>query len=132
MACILVADDEPAVRQLVRMVCEKAGHRVHDALSAPTAVETYQRVKPDLLVLDLDMPGGGGPFVLSSLRFGGVHKIAPVLVITGNIERSPDEIRSRLSVDRVLPKPFRAPDLLHAVQDLLQRGKNPMAPPQAS
>ena len=65
------------------------------------------------------MPGGGGPLVLNSLRFGGKRKIGPVLVITGSLVATAAEVRGSLQVDRVLPKPFRITDLSIAVRELL-------------
>lgn len=129
MSKILVADDEPPMRQMVRLGCERAGHTVFEAGNAPTAIEAYERVKPDLLILDVGMPGGGGPFVLNSLRFGGVHRLCPVLIISGTLERSADEIKALLAVDRVLPKPFRIADLLTAVRELLASPARPSPPP---
>lgn len=123
MAVILVADDEAPMRQLVRLACERAGHEVHDAVNAPTGIQAYERVKPDLLILDVGMPGGGGPFVLNSLRFGGTRRLCPVLIISGTLDRSPDEVKTLLAVDRVLPKPFRITDLLTAVSELLAKAK---------
>ena len=119
MAKILVADDEAPMRQLVRMACERMHHEVHEAVDAPSAVLAYQRVKPDLLILDIGMPGGGGPFVLNSLRFGGARIIAPVLIISGTLEKSPDEIRQELAVNKVLAKPFRISELLASVAQML-------------
>jgi CheY-like chemotaxis protein len=127
MARILVADDEPPMRQMVRLACERAGHEVFEAINAPTAVEAYERLKPDLLVLDIGMPGGGGQFVLNSIRFGGSRRIAPVLVITGSMAGSADEIKRTLGVERALTKPFRINDLLVAVRELLP--KPAAAPP---
>jgi DNA-binding response OmpR family regulator len=131
MARILIADDELPIRQLVRMACERAGHEVIEAINAPTAVEAYERLKPDLLILDVGMPGGGGPFVLNSLRFGGARKIGPVLVITGSVAGSADEIRQSLSVDGALTKPFRIPELLAAVRNLLAKA-TPLPPPPSA
>lgn len=119
MSKILVADDEPPMRQMVRLGCERAGHTVFESGNAPTTIEAYERVKPDLLILDVGMPGGGGPFVLNSLRFGGMRKLCPVLIISGTLDRSADEIKTLLAADRVLPKPFRIADLLTAIKDLL-------------
>ena len=119
MAKILVADDEPPMRQMVRLACERMQHEVHEAVDGPSAVLAYQRVKPDLLILDLGMPGGGGPFVLNSLRFGGARNIAPVLVLSGTLEKSAEEVRQQLGVNMVLSKPFRIPELLASVAQLL-------------
>jgi len=131
MAKILVADDEPPMRQMVRMACERAGHEVVEAINAPTAVEAYERLRPDLLVLDISMPGGGGHFVLNTLRFGGTRRIAPVLVITGSMAGTPDEIRTALGVERALTKPFRISEFLAAVKELLAKAAGPRASPPA-
>lgn len=129
MARILVADDEAPMRQLMRLACERMGHEVHEAMNTQSAIETYERVKPDLLILDIHMPGGGGPFVLNALRFGGKRKIGPVLVVTGSLVATADEVRSGLNVDRVLPKPFRITDLSAAVRDLLAIAPREAPPP---
>lgn len=125
MSKILVADDEPPMRQMVRLACERAGHEVFESANAPTSIEAYERVKPDLLILDVGMPGGGGPFVLNSLRFGGKRTLCPVLIISGTLDRTTDEIRTLLAVDRVLAKPFRIADLLTVVRELLPSAPRP-------
>lgn len=130
MARILVADDDPPIRQMVRMACERIGHEVFEAIDTQTAVQAYVRVLPELLILDIGMPGGGGPFVLNSLRFGGARKICPVLIVSGSIDRTPEEIRRILAVDRVMTKPFRVGELILAVQELL-RPQSPSAPKPA-
>lgn len=134
MARILVADDEPPMRMVIRHACERAGHEVHEAIDAPTAVVAYERLKPDLLVIDIGMPGGGGRFVLNTLRFGGTKRIAPVLVVTGSMAGTVDEIRQALAVEAVILKPFRMVELARVVQTLLggpakPGGPNPGAPP---
>jgi CheY-like chemotaxis protein len=119
VASILVADDEPTIRHMVRAACITAGHKVTEAVDGPTGVMAYLKVKPDLLILDVHMPGGGAQFVLNSLRFGGEKRICPVLILTGSIEGSADEIRTQFQVDRVLLKPFRAHDVAAAVAQML-------------
>ncbi|MFO0933499.1 MAG: response regulator [Planctomycetota bacterium] len=128
MARILVADDEPPMRMVIRHACERAGHEVHEAIDAPTAIAAYERLKPDLLVLDIGMPGGGGRFVLNTLRFGGTKRIAPVLVVTGSMAGTVDEIRRTLGVEAVILKPFRIVELVRVVQELLAKPAAPAAP----
>ena len=130
MARILVADDEAPMLHLMRLACERMGHEVHEAMNTQATIEAYERVKPDLLILDIHMPGGGGPFVLNALRFGGKRKIGPVLVVTGSLVATAEEVRSGLNVDRVLPKPFRITDLSAAIRDLLAAAARE-APPHA-
>ncbi len=129
MARILVADDDPPIRHMVRLACERVGHQVFEAIDTQTAVQAYTRLQPDLLILDIGMPGGGGPFVLNSLRFGGTRKTCPVLVISGSMDRAPDEVRRMLAVERVMTKPFRIGELVSAVQELLRAGAAPAPRP---
>ena len=74
------------------------------------------------------MPGGGGRFVLNSLRFGGTKRIAPVLVVTGSMAGTVDEIRRTLGVEAVILKPFRIVELVRVVQELLAKPAAPAAP----
>lgn len=129
MARILVVDDEPPMRMVIRHACERAGHEVHEAIDAPSAVADYERLKPDLLVLDIGMPGGGGRFVINSLRFGGTRKIAPVLIVTGSMAGTMEEIRQSLGVEAVILKPFRIVELVRVVQGLLGGTGTPVAAP---
>ena len=131
MARILVADDEPPMRQMVRLACERLGHSVFEAVNSHGAIEAYGRIAPDLLVLDMNMPGGGGAYVLTTLRFSGKSRMSPVLVISGSIEKSSEELRSVLRVERVLAKPFRINDLVLAVTELLAPAAG-RAPPSAA
>jgi DNA-binding response OmpR family regulator len=119
MARILVADDEPTIRHMVKAALLTAGHQVSEAIDGPTTVTAYLREKPEVLVLDVNMPGGGGRFALNSLRFGGEKRICPVLILTGSIDASPDEIKTMFQVERVLMKPFRAHDVIAAVAEML-------------
>jgi two-component system OmpR family response regulator len=132
MARILVADDESTVRHVIRLACERAGHEVHEAIDAPSAVMAYERTQPDLVVLDVNMPGGGASFVLNSLRFGGSRAIAPVVVVSGSLERSAEETERLLRVEKVVLKPFRVHELLTSIADVVAKHPRPASPPPAS
>lgn len=119
MARILVVDDEASMRQVIRHACERAGHEVFEAIDAPSAVVAYERVKPDLMILDIGMPGGGGKQVLSTLRSRPSLALSPVLVVTGSMSGSPDEIRTALRVDAAVLKPFRVAVLTRSIAELL-------------
>src|SRR5438309_1558380 len=120
MARILVADDEAAMRQMVRLACERAGHEVFEAGNAPTAVEAYERLKPDLLVLDLHMPGGGWGFAPARRGVGRVSKL-PVTRLRG--------LPARLGsggewARRWVPDPLRSPFAEHASPQTSPRGRS--------
>ena len=101
------------------MACEDAGHEVFEAYDGPSAVPAFHRDAPHLLILDIAMPGGGGPFVLSRLRAEGSRRRCPVLVVSGSLETTPEDIRRRLDVEHVLSKPFRVVELMEWVERLL-------------
>ncbi|HLX63129.1 MAG TPA: response regulator [Planctomycetota bacterium] len=60
MTCILLTEDQPDQRTLYHDVLTDAGYTVYDAWSAPEALELYQRYKPDIVVMDIQMPGMDG------------------------------------------------------------------------
>lgn len=126
MARILVADDESALRQLVRVVCQGKGHDVYEVGNAPAAIEACVHLRPDLLILDMQMPAGGGDRVLRSIRTGRDPLPFPVLVVTGAMAGTPDEVRNRLDVSAVLFKPCLMKDIETAVAMVL--GPTPPAP----
>ena len=118
MARILVAEDDPSIRKLVRFSCEKLGHEVSEVVDAPGAIQSYEHQRPDLVILDMKMPGGGGEAVLKALQASS--PACPVLVITGALEGSAARVKAQSQVDQVLSKPFRISDIVAAVEKLLK------------
>jgi DNA-binding response OmpR family regulator len=122
MANILVIDDEPELVRFVQRALEADGHRVASALDgAEGLVEAISRV-PDLVVLDLRMPGIDGRSVLASLR--AVHPDLPVMVLSAEADVGARvELLEAGAVD-FLAKPF-------AVRELLVRVRNRLSPDSA-
>jgi DNA-binding response OmpR family regulator len=113
---ILVVDDEPAIRELLRTVLVADGHEVAVAEDALAALALAARREPELVVSDLCMPGASGLDLLVELRASGVK--APFVLSTGS---DPSEYRSRataLAVDAILPKPLSLTDLRRTVAAL--------------
>ena len=117
MARILIADDDPTIRQLAKFACEKLGHEVLESGDAPSAVELYAQERPDLVILDMKMPNGGGQSFLRMLRASPDR--CRVLVITGVPREVAIEKIDHTQVDHVLLKPFRIGDVVAAVEKLL-------------
>jgi DNA-binding response OmpR family regulator len=104
----LVVDDEPDTLLLVRANVRAWGHECITAADADAAVALCARDQPDVLVLDVAMPGTGGPDLLRRMRAGGCSP--PVVVLVSAI--APEEleaIANQLGVDW-LSKPFTAED----------------------
>lgn len=117
--CVLLADDEPALRRLVRGQLETLGYRVVEASSGERAIEIAAEpdCKIDLAVLDLSMPGIDGIETLEGLRrsLPGL----PGLIVSGYVDSNAEK-RIDASID-VLLKPFDQPTLARAVRNTLER-----------
>ncbi len=117
MKKILVVDDDPTMLALYRDVLGGAGFEIHSAEDGTTAVMQYQNVKPDLILLDADMPAGGGTAVFRRLRsILGID--IPIIFVTGK----PDMVADLLTGSKValVTKPVSADRLLTEVAAMLE------------
>ena len=122
MARVLVIDDEPDVRWLLRLSLEREGHEVLLAEDGLRGVAMAQRQKPDVIVLDLMMPVMDGYGVLGSLADDPRTAKVPVLVLTAKAVPGEEDTILGLGARRFLTKPFD-PDDLATELDLLLRAR---------
>ena len=126
MAQILVVDDDPDLQQLLGYVLRREGHEVTEAPSGEEALKIIQRSTPDLVILDLMLPGIDGFTVLERMR---IARSTPVLMLTGRTAES-DKVRGLdTGADDYLTKPFSPGELLARVRALLRRSNPLLAPP---
>lgn len=114
---ILAADDDSSMTAFYKALFEDAGYTVTTADDATRAMEEFYNRKPDLLVLDADMPGGGGEHIFTIARkllAGGV----PVIFVTGMPDRVSGFALTQAKV-RVFAKPVESQQLLDAVAELI-------------
>ncbi len=126
MALVLVVDDEPDIRELVRINLEQAGYRVNTAADGAEALARVREEAPDALFLDVRMPGVDGWAVLEELKAGSRTDLSeiPVFMMT-----AADEPESRLrggihGALQYITKPFDPRDLVDALEQTL----HPSAP----
>jgi len=81
---VLVADDKPTGRELVRTVLENRGYEVFEASDGIEALESAHRISPDLIILDLHMPGLDGFGVIKELRLDPQFEKTPVVALTAS------------------------------------------------
>ena len=79
---IVVVEDDPSIRQLLRAVLEAAGHEVVEVIDGPTAVPTVRETMPDAVLLDIGLPGIDGFTVLGMLKDDEALRHIPVLMVT--------------------------------------------------
>jgi putative two-component system response regulator len=117
---VLVVDDEPAVRGLLAALLRPRGYQVETAGSAEEAQVRLKSILPDVILLDLHLPGRSGQDVLTQLRADPTTRLLPIIMITGG---ATDEDRLRAMAEGVtdfVAKPFVTEELLARIQSLVQ------------
>jgi len=119
---ILVAEDDPDLQSLLRHALESDGYAVYIAADGQEALDQYDALSPDLLVLDIMMPRLSGFEVLRELRGDAAHRQdVPVLVLTSRSGEDDVLTGFELGVDDYLTKPFVISELRARVRALLAR-----------
>jgi DNA-binding response OmpR family regulator len=118
VATILIVDDEPQIVRLVRDYLEHGGFSVLTAHDGPTALRTARTSRPDLVVLDLGLPGLDGLDVARALRRDGE---VPIIMLTARTDESDKLVGLELGADDYLTKPFSPKELVARVRAVLRR-----------
>lgn len=107
-ARILVVEDHPLNRKLVRDILEHRGHEIIEATSVAEGRERLREARPDLVLLDVHMPGGGGEILLAEIRSSPDPALArlPVLAVTALAMRGDRERLLRAGFDGYFSKPI--------------------------
>jgi DNA-binding response OmpR family regulator len=121
MKTILVVDDEPKIVQLVRDYLERAGYRVLSAPEGKTALALAHSERPDLIVLDLGLPGMDGLDVTRTLR---KDSNVPILMLTARSEETDKLVGLELGADDYITKPFSPKELVARVRAVFRRMEN--------
>ncbi len=121
---ILLVDDEPALRELLRTTFEGAHVQVDEAASGVEAEARIRRRRPDVIVLDLRMPGMSGTELCARLKGDEKTKLIPIVLLTG---ADAEEARraQRSGAEALVRKPFSPLDLLAIVERLAGGGGTP-------
>ena len=122
---ILVVDDEPRIVELARDYLEHAGFRVITASDGRAALDTVRHDRPDLVVLDLGLPGLDGLDVTRELRRDGS---IPIVMVTARDDELDKLLGLELGADDYLTKPFSPRELVARVKAVLRRTDRPTEP----
>ncbi len=115
---ILVVDDEPKIVKLARDYLERNGFRVLAAGDGTTALAAARRDRPDLIVLDLNLPGTDGLDVCRALRRASD---VPIIMLTARVDEADRLVGLELGADDYITKPFSPRELVARVRAVLRR-----------
>ena len=122
-ACVLLVDDEDSLRRVMRDLLTRDGFDVVEARTGAEALDQVDRHAPDIVVLDLNLPGMDGYSVLSELRSRPATQRIPVIVLTAKGDEDNEVRVFELGADDFLSKPFRAKALSKRLEVVLARRK---------
>jgi two-component system KDP operon response regulator KdpE len=115
---ILVVDDEPQIRRVMRATLTSAGYEVNDAKTGEEGLEKMRKFRPDLVLLDINMPGMGGLETCRSMRTDA--NVAIIMLTVHNTEAAKVEALDA-GADDFVTKPFSTPELLARIRAALRR-----------
>jgi two-component system phosphate regulon response regulator PhoB len=121
VACVLVVDDDPDVRQLVAYKLRRCGHEVTAVADGPAALRAVRELKVDVMLLDVIMPGMTGLDVLQELRVHPTTAKLPVILLTARTQETDVSAGLSAGADGYLTKPFSLGELTSRVQAVLER-----------
>ena len=120
MKKVLVVDDDPNIVEVLRLYFDKDGFAVVSCLTGDKAVETFQTSQPDLVVLDLMLPGKDGYDICREIR---KSSDVPIIMLTARSDTLDKVVGLELGADDYLQKPFEPKELLARVKAVLRRTK---------
>ena len=126
MKTILVVDDEPRIVDLARDYLEHAGFAVLTANDGPSALAAARTRRPDLVVLDLGLPGLDGLDVTRQLRTATPTAQLPIIMLTARDDELDKLLGLELGADDYLTKPFSPRELVARVRAVLRRADRPV------
>ena len=120
MKTVLIADDKPTGRELVRTVLENTGYTVIEASDGHEAVRFAKESRPDLIILDLHMPGLDGFGVIQELRRDPQFAHTPIVALTASAMQGDRERALSIGFTGYITKPIRLSLLRDEVERLLR------------
>jgi type II secretory ATPase GspE/PulE/Tfp pilus assembly ATPase PilB-like protein/CheY-like chemotaxis protein len=120
-ACVLLVEDEEQLRRVMKDLLQREGYRVAEARDGVQALDEVDRFAPDVIILDLNLPGLDGYGVLAQLRSRPATREIPVMVLTAKGDEDNEVRVFELGADDFVTKPFRARALTARLEAVLSR-----------
>ncbi len=119
---ILIIEDQADIRRLIRWTLEFEDYEIHEANNGPAGLEQARAIKPDLVLLDVMMPGGLDGFqVCEQLRADPELGTVKVVMLTARSQQRDRQAGERAGVDAFLAKPFSPLQLVETVSSMLKK-----------
>ena len=119
---ILVVEDNPANRELVTDLLEAAGYQVHAAASAEDGLRLARELRPDLILMDLSLPGMDGLEATRALRQDAATSNLRVVALTAHAMKGDEAIAERAGCNGYLTKPIDTRSFVESVSRFVDRG----------
>ena len=116
---ILLIEDEPNIIEAISFILKRDGWAVATHADGRTALESVARNAPDLVILDVMLPGRSGYDILQDLRDDQTTKDLPVLMLTARGQNKDREMAERLGANRFMTKPFSNAEMLQCIRELV-------------
>jgi type IV pilus assembly protein PilB len=120
-ACVLLVEDEDQLRRVMKDLLQREGYRVAEARDGIQALDEVDRFAPDVIILDLNLPGIDGYSVLAQLRSRPATRDIPIMVLTAKGDEDNEVRVFELGADDFVTKPFRARSLTARIEAVLGR-----------
>lgn len=115
---VLLIEDEPNIIEAIRFILSRDGWHVQTHSEGTSALDAVQRARPDLVILDVMLPGRSGFDILRDIRACAELVALPVLMLTAKGQSRDRAMAESLGASRFMTKPFSNADMLAAVREL--------------
>lgn len=115
---VLLLEDDDSVRELIKVLLGTEGYSIVEARNGRDGLAKAEELHPDLMILDLMMPGVDGERVLEAMREHASLSKVPVLVVSGKYE-SLETLREQIGEENIFPKPFEPTRMLDRIGELI-------------
>jgi twitching motility two-component system response regulator PilH len=129
---ILIVDDSPTIVAMLRKFLQQNGYQTLEAGDAEKGIEIARAERPDMIFLDIVLPGMNGFAALRTLRRDAVTREIPIIMISGNEQATEQFYAQRIGADDFMKKPFSRSEVFARIERLLDADqvlKRPAPPP---
>ena len=121
MPTVLVVDDEPTIRTLIRAVLEPTEYRVVEAVDGVSALAVAGKLRPDLILLDIALPRLSGLEVCRRIKADSATASTPIILLTGFVQEAEREAGKQAGAEGFIAKPFSPAALLKRIDETVRR-----------